>query len=57
VTEPTCTCRFYDDGDPENGPHLAVDYDPDCPTHGREAEPDKWADEWPEPPGSDPKVG
>ena len=28
-----CRCRMYDDGDPENGPHLAVDIDSECVLH------------------------
>ena len=29
-----CTCRMYDDGDGESGPHLAVDLSDTCPYHG-----------------------
>jgi hypothetical protein len=28
-----CTCRLYDDGNGESGPHLAVEEDEDCPVH------------------------
>jgi hypothetical protein len=31
-----CTCHWYDDGGPESGPHLAVDYSETCPLHGRD---------------------
>lgn len=46
-----CTCTYYDDGDPENGPHLAVDADENCPEHGRKADPEGWAEQdraWPD---------
>jgi hypothetical protein len=29
------TCTLEDDGDGESGPHLSVDLNEDCPTHGR----------------------
>jgi hypothetical protein len=29
-----CTCVLADDGDIENGPHLHVVGDPECPLHG-----------------------
>jgi len=47
VKPATCTCKvsMYDPGDPENGPRLEVDVDPDesCPDHGRKADPEGWA--------------
>lgn len=39
-----CTCEMYDDGDAENGPHLAIDPHEDCPHHGRAAFPAEWAE-------------
>ena len=39
-----CTCTFYDDGDGESGPHLHMDADRSCPTHGVKADPDAWLD-------------
>lgn len=32
-----CTCDWYDDGDGENGPHVAIALDDACPLHGDEA--------------------
>ena len=45
---PGCTCSMYDDGGPESGPHLAVEADEACPFHGRQADPEGWAqaDAW-----------
>ncbi len=37
-----CSCRLWDDGDPENGPHLAVELHGRCPLHGQGT---KWAAE------------
>lgn len=30
-----CSCHPYDDGDPENGPHVAIELEETCPLHGR----------------------
>lgn len=34
-----CTCSWYDDGDGESGPHVAVSIDDACPLHGDEEPP------------------
>lgn len=49
--EAGCSCRWYDDGDGESGPHVAVDLDDACPLHG---DPD--APVGPAPRSSDPLV-
>ena len=51
IGQPGCTCSMYDDGGPESGPHLAVDFDEACPHHGRQADPQGWAEadaQWPD---------
>lgn len=43
-TEHTCTCEVEDIGDAENGPRLSITPDEACPMHGRDADPEGWAE-------------
>ncbi len=39
AAEAGCTCSWYDDGDGESGPHVAVAIDDACPLHGDDEPP------------------
>jgi hypothetical protein len=46
AARPLCSCELEEDGDGESGPHLSlVSRDEACPIHGREAEPELWAED------------
>jgi hypothetical protein len=42
--EAPCTCHYEDTGNGESGPHLSMTPDEACPSHGREAMPEPWAE-------------
>ncbi len=64
AAEAGCTCSWYDDGDGESGPHVAVAIDDACPLHGDDepptrvvmAEPLRPLSDLARPSSSDPRV-